>query len=575
MPTVGKVGVWHARGMTARWLDRPRQLVLAFGRYLDSDYSRPGLMVALLLGCASFTPSLLPRTWILQAAVAGFSAGFGYAVGVFLNWLVQAITGWQPSKRLADRVWLVFSAVSLPLIGRALWLGQQWQRDVRVLIGAKPLEGYGWIIIVLLAFFVFVATIGLARGMRWLVRRVSRRLRPIVPRRILRPVSVIVAIALVIGVSDNLMWRGIVEVANFGFGRVNEGNLPGATQPVSSTRSGSARSLVHWQTLGARGRLFVSKGPTSRAIAEFNGARALEPIRAYVGIDSAPTVEQRARLAVRELRRTRAFDREVLVVVGTTGTGTADPAAVDSIEYMYAGNTALVAVQYSYLPSWLSMLVDGEKAQETERALFDQVYEAWSEIPKSQRPKLLVTGTSLGAFGSEAAFSGLADVRLRTDGVLWAGPPAASTLHSRLVAQRDEGTPERLPVYGHGRAVRFAATAADLREPDGAWSSPRVLYLQNGSDPVVVWSPTLLFSRPDWLEEPPAPDVSPEMFWLPVVTFLQVTADLPFSLSVPPGHGHNYRDAFVDAWAAIAPPPGWSTEDSQRLRELMKHRALW
>jgi uncharacterized membrane protein len=56
------------------------------------------------------------------------------------------------------------------------------------------------------------------------------------------------------------------------------------------------------------------------------------------------------------------------------------------------------------------------------------------------------------------------------------------------------------------------------------------------------------------------------MFWMPFVTFWQVTADLPFALRAPQGHGHSYREIFADAWAAVAPPPGWSARDTQRLR---------
>jgi uncharacterized membrane protein len=81
-----------------------------------------------------------------------------------------------------------------------------------------------------------------------------------------------------------------------------------------------------------------------------------------------------------------------------------------------------------------------------------------------------------------------------------------------------------------------------------------------------------MYERPDWLEEPRAPDVSPSMSWIPMVTFWQVTADLPFALDAPSGEGHNYRDSFVDAWAAVAPPPHWSTQDTARLRSWLMHR---
>jgi uncharacterized membrane protein len=115
--------------------------------------------------------------------------------------------------------------------------------------------------------------------------------------------------------------------------------------------------------------------------------------------------------------------------------------------------------------------------------------------------------------------------------------------------------------------VRFADGVASLDRPAGApWGGPRVLFLQNASDPVVWWSPDLLLQRPDWLREPRGPGVSRSMSWYPVVTFWQVTADLVEANRVPPGAGHRYGTLVADAWAAIAPPPGWTATDTGRLR---------
>jgi uncharacterized membrane protein len=111
-------------------------------------------------------------------------------------------------------------------------------------------------------------------------------------------------------------------------------------------------------------------------------------------------------LAVKDLERTGAFDRKYLLVVTTTGSGWVDPALVDTFEYLSGGDSATVAMQYPYLPSWISYLVDQSKAREAGRALFDAVYGAWSQLLPDQRPKLLVAGESLGSFGGETAFSG-------------------------------------------------------------------------------------------------------------------------------------------------------------------------
>ena len=86
------------------------------------------------------------------------------------------------------------------------------------------------------------------------------------------------------------------------------------------------------------------------------------------------------------------------------------------------------------------------------------------------------------------------------------------------------------------------------------------------SDPIVWWSEDLLFSRPDWLKEPPGRDRTPVMRWYPIVTFWQVAADMTNAGSVPGGHGHNYGEFVLDGWAAVAPPDGWTAEDTERIR---------
>jgi len=239
---------------------------------------------------------------------------------------------------------------------------------------------------------------------------------------------------------------------------------------------------------------------------------------------------------------------------------------VAALEYMYAGDTAVAAMQYSYLPSWLSFVVDNDRARESGSALFDAVYARWAERPAGHRPKLLVFGESLGAFGGDGAFADLDDVRRRTDGALWIGPPNGTALWRRAVDDREPGSTEALPVY-RPDVVRFGANAADLHSPGPPWNTPRVVYLQQSSDPIVWWSPAMVLRRPDWLRERAGRDVTAGMRWYPGVTFVQTTADLMVANDAPPGHGHRYGTAPVDAWAAIAAPSGWTEEHSARLRD--------
>jgi len=93
-----------------------------------------------------------------------------------------------------------------------------------------------------------------------------------------------------------------------------------------------------------------------------------------------------------------------------------------------------------------------------------------------------------------------------------------------------------------------------------------VLYLMHPSDPIVWWSPSLLLSKPAWASEAPGKDVLAGIVWIPFVTFWQVTADLPFSTNVPPGHGHKYTTEYVDGWAAVLQPAGVTSEELAAIR---------
>jgi uncharacterized membrane protein len=307
-------------------------------------------------------------------------------------------------------------------------------------------------------------------------------------------------------------------------------------------------------------------------LAAINGRVAAAPIRVYAGLDSATEAEERAELAVAELERTGAFEREVLVVAGTTGRGWVNPVAAAAIEHLYDGDTAIVSMQYSYLPSWISFLADVERAAEAGEALFDQVHARWSQLPEEERPRLLVYGESLGSLAMESAFASVGDLRERTDGALFVGPPNVNPLWRDLVAARDDGTPQQRPVVDGGEAVRFATSPHDLDLPERRWRRPRVVYLQHPSDPVVWWSPRLAVQRPAWLAEPRADDVLPQMRWFPVVTFWQLAADLAHADQVPAGHGHDYGTQVVDGWWALAEPAHFREVDLARLRALLEAR---
>jgi uncharacterized membrane protein len=377
-------------------------------------------------------------------------------------------------------------------------------------------------------------------------------------------------LALTIALLNGIVVRFAMSALNNTFETVNDETDPDNPAPTTPLRSGGPQSLVTWESLGHQGRVFMTGGPTVDDLSKFNGAKAIEPIRAYAGLNSADGIKATAKLAALELQRTGGLNRAVVAVATTTGTGWINEAEASALEYMYNGDTAIVSMQYSFLPSWLSFLVDKENARQAGQALFEAVDGLVREMPENDRPKLVVFGESLGSFGGEAPFLALNNLVARTDGALFSGPTFNNTIWTDLTRDRDEGSPEWLPIYDKGENARFAAKAENLGRPADPWSTPRVVYLQHASDPIAWWNPDLLFSMPDWLREPRGYDVSPRMEWIPVVTFLQVSADMAVAVDVPDGHGHVYVRDVANAWAAIMQPPGWTPEKTDRLRLLLR-----
>jgi uncharacterized membrane protein len=542
----------------SRWLRAPR----------GSRYSLPGAWLALAFAVLSFTPSLLPRDAAFQGAVTGLTAAIGYGVGVLGAWVWReyADRGPRVPRPRSWRVFLVTAAVALAV---AFLLGQRWQGQIRELMGVEP-EGPSLVFVPLVAGVVFLLVLALGRGLRAVYRRLAALLERGVGARAARATGLFLVAGGTWFVVSGVLLDGLVSVADQTFAVRNTITPKGVEQPTSTLRAGGPGSLVPWDSLGREGRVFTGRDPSVADISAFTGSPATEPIRIFAGTDSADDAEARADLAVRDLQRAGGFDRSYLLVAATTGSGWLEPSSVNTFEFMTGGDSAIVAMQYSHLPSWLSYLVDQDRAREAGRELFDAVYDRWSKLPPDDRPRLLVFGESLGSFGGETAFSGEYDMANRTGGVLFVGPPSFNPLYREFSDGRDKDSPEVEPLYRNGRTIRFTARAGERIGPASApWEGTRVLYLMHPSDPIVWWSPNLLLKRPDWLKEPAGSDVLDEMVWIPFVTFWQVTADLPHGMDVPAGHGHVYTGEHVDGWAAVLQPPGWTKERSRALREII------
>lgn len=536
-----------------------------------THFSYSGAVLGTVLLWLSATPSLLPRGPLFQGIVSGAAAAIGYMIGTFAAFLARYLMSRStPWPRPTAAWWTTLGAVAVTGTAIMMYFYGRWQNEIRDLMGVEHLSWTAYPIIVVVAALVLTLLIVLGQLWGAAVRWVTRKLNRHIPPRISALTAVLVVVLATVFVVNGVVADYGMRALNQSFATLNSESTPDSAPPDSTLRSGGPQSLVSWPSLGRMGRAFVSTGPTVDQLSAFNGAPASEPIRAYAGLESADGPRATAELVADELERTGAFERALIGIGMSTGTGWINRATVDSLEYMYNGDTAMASMQYSMLPSWLSFLVDQERARQAGIALFEAVDRRVRRIPEAQRPKVVVFGESLGSFGAEAPFGSIPTLAARTDGALLSGPTFSNTLWADTTGNRDSGSPEWLPIYDDGAQVRFIAEAADLQRPDGTvWDAGRIVYLQHPSDPITWWSPQLALNKPDWLREERGRDVLDATRWIPIVTFLQVAADMAVSTGVPDGHGHTYLAAIPAAWAAILQPPGWTPEKTEQLIPLL------
>jgi uncharacterized membrane protein len=302
------------------------------------------------------------------------------------------------------------------------------------------------------------------------------------------------------------------------------------------------------------------------------------PIRVYVGLESARTELDRIALAVKELARTGAFDRELLVAVSPTGTGYVNYAAIECCEYFTRGNCATVTLQYSKRPSPLSLDRVWEGRKQFRMLLAAIRRELYKRDPQ-HRPRLVIFGESLGAHTSQDAFlhegtQGLEDAAV--DRALWIGSPHLSKWKAQVFGEPRPDVDRSLIIdvndYGEIEALS-----------DEERSRLRYVMITHHNDGVGLFGMDLAIQRPAWLGDPELrpPTVPRWMRWAPLITAIHTAIDMKNAMNVVPGefvaNGHDYR---ADLARFVREVYGLSATDEQLLRvegalrqyELMRQR---
>ncbi len=304
------------------------------------------------------------------------------------------------------------------------------------------------------------------------------------------------------------------------------------TPPTDPLVSGGPGSLVTVTELGREGARFVGTVTTPEGIRQVTGKEPVaQPVRVFIGVDSASTPEQRVGLAMAELRRTGAFDRAYLVIQAPAGSGYANATPIDVTEVLALGDCASVAIGYGVLPSFLSL---GKVAvgSHTQRLLLDATHDELKF--REHKPRILLYGESLGAKVQEGAIpSGTPDLDYYgVHAALWVGTPGgkvADEFHANVATESfTVDRPEQLP--------------DPMPSP-----RPRVWFLEHDGDPVVRFRPELLTHRPAWLplDGTRGRNVPVDMTWKPGITWAEAFVDTMFATRIKPGDfmslGHDYR----------------------------------
>ena len=378
--------------------------------------------------------------------------------------------------------------------------------------------------------------------------------------------------------SYGLAWLGLSAVVAKLTAAGSEVETANMVQPTLPEVTGSPASGIPWSVQSREGTRWLSAVLLEGHIADVMGEDAKQPIRVYASLDAADTPEARADLLLRELDRTNAWERDSIALFSPTGSGYVNYVACETYEYLSRGNCASMAIEYSVLPSALSLTRTGMGTRQT-ALVVDQITERLLTIPADRRPKFYLFGESLGCKVSQEMFTGASDASLRGAGIeaaVFVGTPAFTRWRSEVWGGRPVDV---APQVGPG-AIYLPRAIPDWTDlPAEQKQHVKYLLLQNGDDPIPKFGPPLLWRQPEWLgPDDTRPRGAPKgTNWQPVTTFVATFTDMLNALTPTPGvfaeGGHDYR---VEIPEAIRQVWGLSATDEQmkNVQSVLRTREL-
>lgn len=586
--TAGLIGAGVALGQTFQpnLLTRAtRDQAIISGATTASAYGIFSASDAIVTSIASrISRSEVPSRGALALVALGLGA-FGAAGAAALSWREHESRN-RAAARLASQAATAVSAASLlatasqgvhsgrrfsfaaaAAAGMASWLATQPWKDApgslidRTDLGGthhknqvffedsvrevRPLQAVG------IAAGVAIASYGLARGESMLTTAMSRTATVIFggEPQDHRMAGRITSAAISLGVGTYAVKQVSAMLAKGG-GAIEPGLLKPPQEPEIT---GSPASGLDWMKQTREGARWLSMAlPPATINAVMQIDTAVQPIRVYASLDVVDTEAERAQVLLDEIDRTKALERKAFALFSPTGSGYVNYVANETFEYLMHGDCASATIQYSVLPSALS-LGDVSMGVRQTRMVLDGIVDRIRQMPKNKRPKFFMFGESLGSNVSEDVFDGtwtFGPEGIGLDAAVWIGTPSATKWRKQLWGDR---TIAQAPQVGPG-SLYLPRTIADWHElPKSEREQVRFLLLQNGDDPIPKFGSQVLWRRPDWLGPADTrPIGSPKgTHWIPIGTFLMTFIDMLNALTPTPGifaeGGHDYREVIPQA----------------------------
>lgn len=499
------------------------------------------------------------------ARVAAMGAGLSAVIGA--SDLV--------SQAGPNRGWITRIPVALP-VGIAVSAWQVHRVHLQSAeFGDTTIENVSTRKSVAIAVGVGAGVIALQTGERLIAHGVSRAISRVAPSydSVSNPIGHAVALTL--------LGAGAYSGYEYAVHRVEQGGAavePAYDKPPTSPLvSGGPESLVPWDTLSREGRRFVNMVLTREEIETVMGEPAVaDPIRVFVGLDTAAEAEDRVDIIMDELVRTRAFERKVLCFASPTGSGYINYVAAESLEYMSLGDCAIVTMQYSMLPSSMSLTRTG-LAIEQNRDLMHAITGYLRGMEPEARPRFVLFGESLGALTMQDIWRRRTVAAMDRDFVhssIFLGTPSGTEFAKGWRLNPAKVDPEglMLEVDNYGEYL-------DL--PEERRSRVRHVLISHHDDPIPKFGTNLLLRQPWWLGPPEArPHGIPKSTtWRPGTTFVLTGIDLVNAMDVVPGtfgrRGHDYREDIARFVSAAYDLPVTAVQLLEIERALRERELEW